>query len=113
MLDVNGVDALAARTAGPLLRPDEPGYAGECAGFNLAVTHTPDLVLGATGMLGSVNTCDPNRPLSSSAKYSAISRSVANGKCGPCCSTAATGNTTGVERSTPSKPVVFRSCQFT
>jgi FAD/FMN-containing dehydrogenase len=44
---VNGVDALAAHITGPLLRPGEPGYAEECSGFNLSVTHTPDLVLGA------------------------------------------------------------------
>jgi FAD/FMN-containing dehydrogenase len=48
MLEVNGVGALTAQLTGPLLRPGEPGYTEECAGFNLAVTHTPDLVLGAT-----------------------------------------------------------------
>lgn len=48
MLEVNDFGALAAQVTGPLLRRGEPGYAEECAGFNLAVTHTPELVLGAT-----------------------------------------------------------------
>ncbi|WP_328770866.1 FAD-binding oxidoreductase [Streptomyces sp. NBC_00286] len=34
---------------GPVLRPDDPGYADEVTGFNLAARHTPDLVVGATG----------------------------------------------------------------
>ncbi|MBG0853381.1 FAD-binding oxidoreductase [Streptomyces spinoverrucosus] len=34
---------------GPVLRPTDPGYTTELAGFNLAAPHTPDLVVGATG----------------------------------------------------------------
>ncbi|MET9445137.1 FAD-binding oxidoreductase [Streptomyces sp. NPDC006610] len=34
---------------GPVLRPGDPGYAEEVAGFNVAALHTPDLVVGATG----------------------------------------------------------------
>jgi FAD/FMN-containing dehydrogenase len=33
---------------GATYRPGDPGYAEEVAGFNLAVTHTPDLVVAAT-----------------------------------------------------------------
>ncbi|WP_371599005.1 FAD-binding oxidoreductase [Streptomyces sp. NBC_00564] len=34
---------------GPVLRPDDPDYAAEVTGFNLAALHTPELVVGATG----------------------------------------------------------------
>ncbi|MGW1952166.1 FAD-binding oxidoreductase [Streptomyces sp. NPDC001920] len=35
---------------GPVLRPGDDGYAEEVAGFNLAALHTPDVVVGATGV---------------------------------------------------------------
>lgn len=35
---------------GPVLRPGEDGYADEVTGFNLAALHTPDVVVGATGV---------------------------------------------------------------
>ncbi|MFF1452553.1 FAD-binding oxidoreductase [Streptomyces sp. NPDC058274] len=34
---------------GPVLRPDDEGYADEVTGFNLAARNTPDVVVGATG----------------------------------------------------------------
>jgi FAD/FMN-containing dehydrogenase len=34
---------------GIVLRPGDPGFAAEIAGFNLATTHTPEVVVGATG----------------------------------------------------------------
>ncbi len=39
---------LGARVAGPVLPGDHPGVAAEVATFNLAVTHRPALVVGAT-----------------------------------------------------------------
>lgn len=39
---------LRAEVAGPVLTPDDPGYAAETATFNLAVTHRPAVVVGAT-----------------------------------------------------------------
>ncbi|WP_427892652.1 FAD-binding oxidoreductase [Kribbella sp. GL6] len=45
-------DELIARlrneVAGPVLTPADEGYAEELSGFNLAVTHTPDVVVGLT-----------------------------------------------------------------
>lgn len=38
---------LAALVSGPVLEPADPGFAAEVSGFNLAVTHTPQLVVGA------------------------------------------------------------------
>ncbi|WP_369272696.1 FAD-binding oxidoreductase [Streptomyces sp. R11] len=35
---------------GPVLRPGDDGYADEVTGFNLAALHTPDVVVGATGV---------------------------------------------------------------
>jgi hypothetical protein len=35
---------------GPVLRPGDDGYANEVTGFNLAALHTPDVVVGATGV---------------------------------------------------------------
>ncbi|MCT7353328.1 FAD-binding oxidoreductase [Streptomyces sp. 15-116A] len=35
---------------GPVLRPGDDGYAEEAAGFNLAALHTPDVIVGATGV---------------------------------------------------------------
>ena len=40
---------LASRVAGPVLRPGDDGYAGELAGFDLAVSQRPAVVVGATG----------------------------------------------------------------
>ena len=39
---------LAASVTGPALLPNEPGFADEVAGFNLATQHTPDVAVGAT-----------------------------------------------------------------
>lgn len=39
------VAALAGQLSGPTFMPDDPGYAEEIAPFNLAVTHTPRLVV--------------------------------------------------------------------
>ncbi|WP_232664368.1 FAD-binding oxidoreductase [Pseudonocardia sp. TRM90224] len=36
-------------TAGPVFRPDEPGFDEELSGFQLGVQHRPELVVGATG----------------------------------------------------------------
>jgi len=33
---------------GPVFWPDDPGFADEIAGFNLATTHSPDVAVGAT-----------------------------------------------------------------
>jgi hypothetical protein len=40
--------ALADLVRGPVLTPSDPAYADEAAGFNTAVVHTPDLIVGAT-----------------------------------------------------------------
>ncbi|MFI6575354.1 FAD-binding oxidoreductase [Nocardiopsis sp. NPDC050513] len=40
---------LARRVRGPVLLPGQDGYAQELAGFNRAVHHRPDVVVGATG----------------------------------------------------------------
>ncbi|HZX05061.1 FAD-binding oxidoreductase [Kribbella sp.] len=37
---------LRTEVAGPVLTPTDEGYAEELSGFNLAVTHTPDVVVG-------------------------------------------------------------------
>lgn len=42
------ITRLAARVAGPVLTGDQPGVAEEVATFNLAVTHRPAVVVGAT-----------------------------------------------------------------
>ena len=42
------VSDLAARVRGPVLRGDDPDVAAEVATFNLAVTHHPAVVVGAT-----------------------------------------------------------------
>ncbi|HET8616080.1 MAG TPA: FAD-binding oxidoreductase [Actinomycetales bacterium] len=39
---------LRAHVAGPVLLPGDEGFAQEVAGFNLALTHSPDVVVGAT-----------------------------------------------------------------
>ncbi|MFD8079288.1 FAD-binding protein [Streptomyces sp. NPDC059718] len=38
---------LASAVSGPVLRPGDDGYAGECSGANLAVAHRPQVVVGA------------------------------------------------------------------
>jgi FAD/FMN-containing dehydrogenase len=38
---------LAARISGVVLEPDDPGFAEEVAGFNLAIRHRPAVVVGA------------------------------------------------------------------
>ncbi|WP_063790219.1 FAD-binding protein [Streptomyces sp. NRRL B-24085] len=38
---------LAAQITGPVLEPEDEGFAAECAPFNLAVTHRPRVVVGA------------------------------------------------------------------
>jgi FAD/FMN-containing dehydrogenase len=40
------VDTLREQVAGIVLYPEETGYAEELAGFNLAITHTPEIVVG-------------------------------------------------------------------
>ena len=40
---------LGKRVAGPVLRPGDEDYAGELAGFDLAVDQRPAIVVGATG----------------------------------------------------------------
>jgi FAD/FMN-containing dehydrogenase len=47
MLDSHTRAALAAQITGPVLGPDDEGFAAECAPFNLAVTHRPGVVVGA------------------------------------------------------------------
>jgi FAD/FMN-containing dehydrogenase len=42
------IDRLRSEVAGPVLTPGDEGYAEELSGFNLAVTHTPDVVVGLT-----------------------------------------------------------------
>lgn len=45
MIDTN---ELRSRVSGPVLVAADEGYAAEVAGYNLAVTHTPDVVVGAS-----------------------------------------------------------------
>lgn len=47
LTSTTGVSALAAELTGPLLLPGSAGYEQEIAGFNTAVCHQPDLVVGA------------------------------------------------------------------
>ncbi|MFF0267456.1 FAD-binding oxidoreductase [Kribbella sp. NPDC004536] len=42
------ITRLRNEVAGPVLTPTDDGYAEELSGFNLAVTHTPDVVVGLT-----------------------------------------------------------------
>lgn len=48
MTTVDTIDDLAAAVAGEVLRPTDPGYAAHVVGFNLAVIHSPDVVVAAT-----------------------------------------------------------------
>jgi FAD/FMN-containing dehydrogenase len=45
MIDIS---ELRTRVTGPVLRASDPGFAEEVAGYNLAVTHTPDVAIGVT-----------------------------------------------------------------
>ncbi|MEU3854439.1 nuclear transport factor 2 family protein [Streptomyces sp. NPDC029554] len=47
MLDSPTRAALAAQITGPVLGPEDEGFAAECAPFNLAVSHRPRVVVGA------------------------------------------------------------------
>ncbi|MEV5411386.1 FAD-binding oxidoreductase [Thermopolyspora sp. NPDC052614] len=47
-LTYDAVAELAARVAGPVLMPADPGFAEEIAAWNVATVHRPDLVVGAT-----------------------------------------------------------------
>ncbi|MGZ0153363.1 FAD-binding oxidoreductase [Kribbella sp. WER1] len=42
------INRLRTEVAGPVLTPTDDGYAEELSGFNLSVTHTPDVVVGLT-----------------------------------------------------------------
>ncbi len=44
----NDIETLASSVKGPVLRPGDEGYDQERAGFNLAVQHRPDVIVGAT-----------------------------------------------------------------
>ena len=44
------IDALAARVDGPVLVPGDDGFDAEIAPFNLALTHSPDVVVGAASV---------------------------------------------------------------
>jgi FAD/FMN-containing dehydrogenase len=44
---VSVVPDMTSTFSGPVFSPGDPGYASEIAGFNLAVTRTPELVVGA------------------------------------------------------------------
>jgi FAD/FMN-containing dehydrogenase len=48
MLDSHTRAVLAAQIAGPVFGPEDEGFAAECAPFNLAVTHRPRVVVGAS-----------------------------------------------------------------
>jgi FAD/FMN-containing dehydrogenase len=48
-LDDQDIAHLTATVNGPVLTPDTPGYADECAVYNFAVGHHPAVVIGATG----------------------------------------------------------------
>ncbi|MDT0156905.1 FAD-binding oxidoreductase [Microbacterium sp. ARD32] len=41
------LDALRTEVSGPVLTPQDDGFAQECSGFDLALAHSPELVLGA------------------------------------------------------------------
>jgi FAD/FMN-containing dehydrogenase len=47
MLDSLTRAGLAAQITGPVLGPEDEGFAEECAPFNLSVTHHPYVVVGA------------------------------------------------------------------
>jgi FAD/FMN-containing dehydrogenase len=43
------IAALANQVTGPVLTPGDASYTAECATYNLAVTHHPAVVVGASG----------------------------------------------------------------
>jgi FAD/FMN-containing dehydrogenase len=45
MIDIS---ELRSRVTGPVLVAGDPGFAEEVAGYNLAITHTPDVAIGVT-----------------------------------------------------------------
>lgn len=49
MISGTDVQELHRRVRGPVLVPEDHGFAQEVAGFNLASVHHPDVVVGATG----------------------------------------------------------------
>ena len=51
MIDTN---ELRSRVTGPVLVASDEAYATEVAGYNLAVTHTPDVVVGAASAVDVV-----------------------------------------------------------
>lgn len=44
----NAIEFLRAAVAGPVLTPDQDGYAAEVTGFEMAVEHAPAIAIGAT-----------------------------------------------------------------
>jgi hypothetical protein len=44
----DAIETLRASVAGPVLTPDQDGYAAEIAGFEMAVEHAPTIAVGAT-----------------------------------------------------------------
>ena len=44
----NTIETLRATVAGPVLTPDQDGYAAEITGFEMAVEHAPAIAVGAT-----------------------------------------------------------------
>lgn len=47
MLSATDIDMLAGSVSGPVLTNEDPDYADEVRGYNLAITHQPDVVVGA------------------------------------------------------------------
>src|SRR5690554_1679592 len=41
-------EALRDAIVGPVLTPNEPGFPEEVSGFNFAIAHVPDVVVGVT-----------------------------------------------------------------
>jgi FAD/FMN-containing dehydrogenase len=48
MTTIERIHDLAKAVRGPVARPTDAAYAGEVCGFNVAITHAPELVVGAT-----------------------------------------------------------------
>ncbi|MDQ1530174.1 MAG: hypothetical protein QOE37_279 [Microbacteriaceae bacterium] len=48
MISGSDLDALRDRVEGPVLTADDPGFAEDAVGFNAAVVHDPDVIVGAT-----------------------------------------------------------------
>ncbi len=44
----NAIETLRSNVAGPVLTPDQDGYAAEISGFEMAVEHAPTVAVGAT-----------------------------------------------------------------